>query len=225
MTLGPAVLLDVDGTLVDTNYLHTLAWSRAFGDVGEWAPMNAIHRLIGMGGDQLIPQLLGHDCEEVAARRTVRYGELIGEAKAFPSAAELIYRVHELGVSVVLATSSPKNELDILIDLLGVRDVLDGVTSADDVENSKPDPEVFAKAMEIGSADPRKTVAVGDSVWDVEAADAAGIPCIGIESGGFSRHELSEAGAIAVYRDVAQLHNQLDLSLIGQLLNALKAAD
>jgi HAD superfamily hydrolase (TIGR01509 family) len=213
----PGVLFDVDGTLVDTNYLHTLAWSRSFADVDEWAPMNAIHRLIGMGGDQLVPKLLGHDNAAATARRAVRYGELIGEARPFPGAANLLRSIKREGVAVVLATSAPKDELDILIDLLGVEDVLNAVTSADDVENSKPGPEVFLKAIEAGGLNAARTLAVGDSVWDVEAAGAAGIPCIGVESGGFSRHELSEAGAIAVYKDVAQLQDQLELSLIAQL--------
>lgn len=217
MELRPGVLFDVDGTLVDTNYLHTIAWSRAFHDAGEWAPMNAIHRLIGMGGDQLVPKLLGHESDEATARRPIHYGELIGEAKVFPSATQLLSRVSEMRIVVVLATSAPKDELDTLVDLLEVRDLLDAVTSADDVSNSKPDPEVFIKAIRAGNVDPRRAIAVGDSVWDVQAAEAAGIPCIGIESGGFSKHELSEAGAIAVYRDIALLDDQLNLSLIGQL--------
>jgi HAD superfamily hydrolase (TIGR01509 family) len=212
------VLFDVDGTLVDTNYLHTLAWSRSLHDAGEWAPMNAIHRLIGMGGDQLVPKLLGHESAEATARRPVRYGELIGEATPFPGATKLLWNLNRRGVAVVLATSAPKEELDALVDLLDVREALDAVTSADDVESSKPDPEVFLKAIEAGQVDSSRTLAVGDSVWDVEAAEAAGIPCIGIESGGFSRHELSEAGAVAVYKDIAQLEGQLEMSLISQLL-------
>jgi HAD superfamily hydrolase (TIGR01509 family) len=213
------VLFDVDGTLVDTNYLHTLAWSRSFTDVGEWAPMNAIHRLIGMGSDQLVPQLIGHDSAEATARRPIRYGELIGEARPFPGAAQLVHEIHGRGVAVVLATSAPQQELDTLVEVLGVREVLDAVTTADDVGKSKPDPEVFIKAIAAGDVDASRCLAVGDSVWDVEAAAAAGLPCIGIESGGFSRHELAETGAIAVYKDTAQLLAQLEMSLIAQLFS------
>src|ERR1700759_3319625 len=112
--LRPGVLFDVDGTLVDTNYLHALAWSRAFRDAGEWAPMNAIHRLVGMGGDQLVPRLLGHDSPAAVAARPHRYRELAGDIHPFPRAAELLRRAHDGGLAVVLATSSPRDELETL---------------------------------------------------------------------------------------------------------------
>jgi HAD superfamily hydrolase (TIGR01509 family) len=212
------VLFDVDGTLCDTNYLHALAWSRALADAGQWAPMNAIHRLVGMGGDQLIPRLLGHDCPEAARARPGRYRELAGDIRAFPRADDLLHRVHQLGLAVVLATSAPDDELRLLRDVLGADDDIDGQTSADDVERSKPEPDVFATAMERFSVDPRHALAVGDSVWDVEAARAAGIGCVAVESGGFSRHELSEAGARHVFRDVAELADQLLTSPLASLL-------
>ncbi len=204
-TLRPGILFDVDGTLIDTNYLHTLAWSRAFRDAGEWAPMNAIHRLVGMGGDQLVPTILGHDNAEVTEARTKRYGELIDEALPFPGATALVRTAHEQGIKAVLATSAPADELDTIVDVLQVRPYLDGVTTADDIDDSKPAPDVFLVAMESASLDPARTLAVGDSVWDVEAASAAGIGCVAVESGGFSRHELSEAGALQVYADAAEL--------------------
>jgi HAD superfamily hydrolase (TIGR01509 family) len=213
----PGVLFDVDGTLVDTNYLHTLAWSRALADAGQWAPMNAIHRLVGMGGDQLVPTLLGQDCPAAAAARPRHYRALLGEARPFPGAADLLRRVHWAGLAVVLATSSPGDELRPLLDRLGADDVVDAVTTADDVEASKPTPEVFTKALAAGGIDPERAVAVGDSVWDVRAAEAAGLGCIGVETGGFSRHELSEAGARQVYRDVAEMGQQLRLSPVALL--------
>src|SRR5665213_2829040 len=107
----PGVLFDVDGTLIDTNYLHCLAWSRAFRDAGEWAPMNAIHRLIGMGGDQLVSEILGHDSPDAVAARPAHYEALIGDVRAFPDARELLSQIHDLGLTVVLATSAPDNEL------------------------------------------------------------------------------------------------------------------
>jgi HAD superfamily hydrolase (TIGR01509 family) len=168
--LRPGVLFDVDGTLVDTNYLHTLAWSRALRDAGEWAPMNAIHRLIG--------------------------------------ATQLLRALHGRGVVVVLATSSPGEELEVLRDVLDADGAIDGQTNADDVDDSKPAPEVFSTAMRTFSIDPSRAVAVGDSVWDVQAARAAGIGCVAVETGGFSQHELGEAGAIRVYRDVQEILDQ-----------------
>ncbi len=215
----PGVLFDVDGTLCDTNYLHTLAWSRALRDCGEWAPMNAIHRLIGMGGDQLLPELLGHDSPDATTRRPQRYQELAGDVLAFPRAAEALREVHKRGFVVVLATSAPDDELVTLRKALGADDAIDGQTSADDVERSKPHPEVFLSAMERYSIDPRRALAVGDSVWDIEAARAAGIGCVAVESGGFSRHELSEAGARHVYRDVGELIDQFATGPLAQICN------
>ena len=216
-SLRPGVLFDVDGTLFDTNYLHALAWSRALRDAGEWAPMHAIHRLVGMGGDQLVPRLLGHDSPEAAAARPGRYKELAGDIRAFPESADLLRRVRDLGLAVVLATSAPDDELQILRTMLDADDAIDGQTTADDVERSKPDPEVFTTAMERFSIDPRRGIAVGDSVWDVEAARAAGIGCVTVESGGFSQHELNEAGSRHVYRDVGELLDQLLTSPLAQL--------
>jgi HAD superfamily hydrolase (TIGR01509 family) len=212
------VLLDLDGTLVDTNYLHTLAWSRALDDVGEWAPMHAIHRLIGRGGDTLVPELLGHDCPAAERARTPRYRELIDEARVFPGARELLSALHGSGLTTALATSSPSDEVDQLLGLLAVPDDVDVVTTADDVGASKPDPEVFVTAMRKAGLDPARTIAIGDSVWDVEAARAAGIGCVALESGGFSRHELAEAGALHVYRDVEEVARQLPTTPLALLL-------
>ena len=217
--LRAGVLFDVDGTLVDTNYLHALAWSRALRDAGEWAPMNAIHRLVGMGGDQLVPKLLGRDCPAAAEGRARRYKELIDDARAFPGAGDLLRTAHDAGLCVVLATSAPAAELDAMLDLVDAEDSIDACTSADDVDSSKPEPDVFATAMERAGIDPRRALAVGDSVWDIEAARAAGIGCVAVESGGFSQHELSEAGARQVYRDVRELGHQFRTSSLYGLIS------
>jgi HAD superfamily hydrolase (TIGR01509 family) len=216
--LRAGVLFDVDGTLVDSNYLHALSWSRAFRDAGEWAPMNAIHRLIGMGGDQLVTELLGHDCPAAQKARPEHYRELTGDMMAFPHAASLLRRVHQLGLAVVLATSAPREELRLLRNLLDADAVIDAATSADDVKASKPSPEVFLTAMTTAGIDPERAVAVGDSIWDIRAARAAGIGCIALESGGFSRHELSEEGALFVYRDAKELLDQLRTSPLAALI-------
>jgi HAD superfamily hydrolase (TIGR01509 family) len=217
--LRAGVLFDVDGTLVDSNYLHALSWSRAFRDAGEWAPMNAIHRLVGMGGDQLVTELLGHECPAAQEARAAHYDELKGDMTAFPYAADLLRRVHQLGLAVVLATSAPQDELHLLRNLLGADEVVDAATSADDVESSKPSPEIFLTAMETAHVDPERAIAVGDSIWDIKAARAAGIGCIGLESGGFSQHELSEEGALFVYRDAKELLDQLLTSPLGSLIH------
>ncbi|HEY3833320.1 MAG TPA: HAD family hydrolase [Acidimicrobiia bacterium] len=216
--LRPGVLFDVDGTLIDSNYLHSLAWSRAFRDAGEWAAMNAIHRLIGMDGDQLVKELLGHPCEAASDARSRRYRELFDDIRPFPAAKELLFDVHAGGLAVVLATSSPEAELAEARRVLDADDVIDSQTSAADVEHAKPAPDVFVTAMKSASVDPARALAVGDSVWDVKAATAAGIACVAVESGGFSRHELSEAGAVAVYRHVGDLKAQLHTSPIQALL-------
>ncbi len=216
--LRPGVLLDVDGTLVDTNYLHALAWSRAFRDAGEWVPMNAIHRLVGMGGDQLVPELLGHDSPRATAARPVRYKELLDDARVFPGAADLVGKMHGNGLAVVLATSAPADELAVLLRQLSVDDAIDAQTTADDIADSKPAPEVFLKAMKCGSIDPERALAIGDSVWDIQAARAAGIGCLAVETGGFSQHELSEAGALHVYRDVQELLDQFWTSSLATLI-------
>jgi HAD superfamily hydrolase (TIGR01509 family) len=214
------VLVDCDGTLLDTNYLHAVAWSRALRELGEWAPMNAIHRLVGMGGDQLVPELLGHDLNGADAAHTRYYAELEDDIVPFRAAAGFLRRMHDAGLVVVLATSASEDDLAKMRSVLGADDAIDEVVNADDVDTSKPDPEIFNVARDKGGIDPSRVLAVGDSVWDVRAARAAGMGCVAVESGGFSRHELSEEGAIAVYRDVQELHDQLFTSPIGALVRS-----
>jgi HAD superfamily hydrolase (TIGR01509 family) len=217
MSESAGVLLDVDGTLVDSAYLHTLAWSRAFRDAGTWAPMNAIHRLVGMGGDQMVPELLDRPCDEAHDAWRQHYNGLKAELRPFPAARDLIQARHERGVIVVLATSSPQEDLDELRKVIDADDWIDAVTTADDVEHSKPAPDIFEAALRAGKIDRRKAIAVGDSVWDVRSARAAGLACLGVETGGFSRHELAEDGAIAVYHDVGELLAQLDVGPLGRV--------
>jgi len=215
--LRPGLLFDVDGTLVDTNYLHALAWSRALRDAGEWAPMNAIHRLVGMGGDQLVPQLLGHPSPKATAGRPRRYHELTDDIRPFPGATELLRQAHDCGLAVILATSAPNDELAILREALDADDVISGQITADDIEDSKPAPEVFLTALDEYSIDPKRALAIGDSIWDIQAARAAGIGCVAVESGGFSQHELREAGARHVYRDAKEILDQFLTSPLAQL--------
>ncbi len=201
-----AVLFDVDGTLVDTNYLHTLAWSRALRDAGEWAPMNAIHRSIGMGGEQLVPHLLGHPNQKAIDARPIRYRELMPEARPFPGAPELLRALARRGITVVVASSAPRDELEATIGLLDAGDSIAALVSGDDVERAKPHADVFERAMQLQRLRPADTVVVGDSVWDVEAANRAGLRAVTVETGGFGAAELRAAGAVAVYHDLHALH-------------------
>ncbi len=216
-TPAGAVIFDLDGTLVDSNYLHTLAWSRALRAAGEWAPMNAIHRLIGMGADQLLPRLIGREDQAVSARRDEEYQALIGEVLAFPGAERLLRGVHELRLGVVLATSSAKDEYDAVIGLVGGEELVDAHTTIDDIRRSKPAPDVFRTALELAGVSADDAVVVGDSPWDVKAASAAGLDCVAVESGGTSRDELLAAGALEVWRDVGELADRLEHSAIGAL--------
>ena len=210
--MQPAALLDVDGTLVDSNYHHALAWWRAFRRHGITLPVWRIHRHIGMGGDQLVPALLPdiddalHDAIERS--RGEEYAKLIGEVQALGGAHELIAALKERNHAVVLASSSPLNELDHYLDLLDARELADSWTTKDDVEATKPDPDLVQAARErAGGGD---AVMVGDTPWDIEAARKAGVPTICVITGGFSRQELEDAGAVAVFESVDELRETLD---------------
>lgn len=213
----PGVLLDVDGTLVDNTYLHTLAWWRAFADVGEELPMHKLHRLIGMGGDQLVPRLLGQDRADVGERRSVRYRELLKEVRALPGAGDLLRRLHSCGLRVVLATSSSSSELDAALEALDAHAAIDAVVTGDDADRTKPAPDIFRAALSKGKVDSDQVMAVGDSVWDIEAATNTGVGCLAVQTGGFSRQELADAGALHVYRDVEQIGQQLSTSPLSAL--------
>ncbi len=210
--LAPGVLFDLDGTLVDSNYLHVLAWARAFDDEGVWAPMSAIHRMIGVGSSVLVERLLGKDApiEQLKEGHGQQFEKLRPELRAFPEARALLEDVAARGARVVLATSSREEDVDALVATMGETDAIDEITSGGDVDEAKPEPDVLVIAMEKGGVNRDRAVLVGDSVWDVEAAQRAGIPCVTVLTGGFGRAELEEAGAAAVYRDVAELRAGLD---------------
>jgi HAD superfamily hydrolase (TIGR01549 family) len=199
------VLVDLDGTLVDTNYLHTLAWSRALRDVGEWAPMNAIHHLIGVGSDQLVERLFGHQIPGATDLRASHYRALIDEARTFPGAHDALAGWRASGLTVVIASSSARDELDIMLGLLAAQDVIDAATSADDVDRSKPEPDVLDAALAAGGIDRPHAIVIGDSVWDAAAARRAGLPFVAVESGGTCARDLQAAGAVAVVHDVTDV--------------------
>jgi HAD superfamily hydrolase (TIGR01549 family) len=208
----PAALLDVDGTLVDTNYHHTIAWYRAFREHGLGLPIWRIHRAIGMGGDQLVPALVpGIDSElheAVEETRGERYKELLDEVQALEGAHGLLEDLNARGVTVVLASSSPQDELDHYLDLLDARELADAWTTKDDVEATKPEPDLVHAALD--KAGVRDGVMVGDTRWDVEAARKAGVETVCVMTGGWSREELLDAGAAQVYESIAELRKNLE---------------
>jgi HAD superfamily hydrolase (TIGR01549 family) len=203
------VVLDVDGTLVDTNYQHAIAWHRALRDHGYAVQLWEIHRHIGMGGDQLVAALIGADGERadgesIRAAEGEAYEELIGEVQALDGASELLRELHEEGAVVLLASSAKAEEVDHYLDLLHARELVDGWTTAADVEQTKPEPDLVQVALgkAPGGGSP---VMVGDSTWDVKAAEAAGVPTLAVLTGGFSAEELREAGAARVVESIGEL--------------------
>ncbi|WP_097193861.1 HAD family hydrolase [Blastococcus aggregatus] len=209
-------VLDVDGTLVDTNYQHALAWYRAFRSLGEIYPVWRIHRLIGMGGDQLVSALGGDDVErrigDAARERWVgEVDPMMGETALLPGARELIVALKDRGHRVVLASSGKPHHVDRALDLLDARELADAWTTSEDVEETKPAPDLLQVALKkLGEPVDAPSVVVGDSVYDVEAAKNAGMPAIVVRSGGFGDDELRNAGAVAVFDTPADLIGALD---------------
>jgi HAD superfamily hydrolase (TIGR01509 family) len=208
-------ILDIDGTLVDTNYQHAIAWYRAFRRHEVNLAIWRIHRHIGMGGDQLVPALAGEDFESeqgdaVRDDEKQLYEELIGEVQPMEKARELIEELVQRGHTVLLASSAKQEEIDCYLDLLDARDLAAGWTSSADVESTKPEPDLVDAALAKAGADASQAVMIGDTPFDVEAAKRAGVPTIAVLTGGFSEAELREAGAEQVFESVAELREHLD---------------
>jgi HAD superfamily hydrolase (TIGR01509 family) len=207
-----AAILDIDGTLVDTNYHHAIAWFRAFRAQGLILPIWRIHRHIGMGGDQIVPALAGDEFAEqhgddVRAAEKDLYGELIDEVEPLDGARDLIVRIRESEGLVVLASSAKEDEVEHYLDLLDAREIVDAWTTSADVEATKPEPDLVQAALEKVGAD--GGVMVGDTPWDVEAARRAGIETLAVMTGGFAASELRDAGAREVFESVRELCERL----------------
>ena len=207
-----AAILDIDGTLVDTNYHHALSWFRAFRREGLVVPIWRIHRSIGMGGDQLVQAVAGEQFErdhgdDVRAAEGELYMETIDEVAAFEGASELIAELQARGSAVVLASSAKAEEVDHYLELLGAREVVDGWTTSADVEATKPAPDLVEVALEKAGDE---AAMVGDTVFDCHAAARAGVPTIGLLSGGVGEAELREAGAVACFESLGELRSKLD---------------
>jgi HAD superfamily hydrolase (TIGR01549 family) len=208
----PAAILDIDGTLVDTNYHHAIAWYRAFAQSGEVLPLWRIHRHIGMGGDQLVAALAGDDFEaehgeEVRAAEKVLYMALIHEVRPFVDARPLMEDLAGRGHALVLASSAKPDEVEHYLDLLDARELTKDWTDSGDVEHTKPEPDLVAAAVEKAGGGP--AVMVGDSTWDCEAAAHAGLETVAVLTGGFSESELREAGAACVFESLNELRQNL----------------
>jgi phosphoglycolate phosphatase-like HAD superfamily hydrolase len=221
----PTAILDIDGTLVDTNYQHAIAWYRAFHRHGIVLPVWRIHRHIGMGGDQLVSALCGEEVEErqgdeIRDSEKDLYMELIDEIEPLAGARELVRDLKDRGCAVVLASSAKPDEVERYIDELDAREVADGWTTSGDVEATKPEPDLVKAALEKarerrgGQAGDtpleQDTLLIGDSVWDCKSAERAGIEAVGVLTGGFAESELREAGASAVFHSIEELRDRLD---------------
>jgi HAD superfamily hydrolase (TIGR01549 family) len=223
-----AAILDVDGTLVDTNYHHTIAWYRAFRQHDLTPEIWRIHRHIGMGGDQLVGAVAGNEAEErfgddIREVEGETYMSLIEEVRPFDGAHELIAELREVADSVVLASSAKEHEVDHYLDLLDARELATDWTTSADVDSTKPEPDLVHVAMEKVGAE--AGLMIGDTRWDCRAAANAGIPAVAVLTGGFGEDELRDAGAVGVFTGIAELREALErLPVIGRV-TAGAAAD
>ncbi|MEU9500726.1 HAD family hydrolase [Streptomyces sp. NPDC048196] len=214
-----AALFDMDGTLVDSTYLHAVTWWEAFRQAGHRVPTAAIHRTVGMGADHLIGHLLGPDRDRegdaaISAAHKTLFAEYWSRLAPLEGAAELLRACAGRGWTVVLASSAGGGELSAMRAALDAEDALTAVTGADDVESSKPSPDLVEQALAQAGTEPGRAVFVGDTVWDMKAGARAGVPCVGVLSGGYGRSELLDAGAREVYEGPAALLARLDSSLL-----------
>jgi HAD superfamily hydrolase (TIGR01509 family) len=212
--MSQVAILDVDGTLVDTNYHHAIAWFRAFRRHFLTLQVWRIHRHIGMGGDQLVAALAGDDVEErlgdsIRDAESELYRELIGEVQTMEGSRELIEDLKEAENAVVLASSAKEWEIEHYLELLDARELVDAWTTSDDVEQTKPEPDLVHAALDKVDAGPGDALLIGDTVWDVEAAHRAGVETLAVRTGGFSEQELRDAGAKQVFTSVEELRKSL----------------
>jgi HAD superfamily hydrolase (TIGR01509 family) len=217
-TRRPAAILDIDGTLVDSNYFHAIAWYRAMREHDHTVPMWRIHRAIGMGGDQMISALLGEEVEDregdsIRDAEKGLYFDLIDEVRPLEGSRDLIEDLKRNGSQVVLASSAKPDEVDHYLDLLDARDLADAWTTSGDVERTKPYPDLVESALEKVDGGP--AVMIGDSVYDCEAAENAGVQTVAVLTGGFSDSELLRAGARIVFSSITDLRECLSWTPLG----------
>ncbi|GAB48211.1 HAD family hydrolase [Mobilicoccus pelagius] len=215
----PGVIVDLDGTMLDTNYLHVVAWARALRKHGyDGVEMTTIHAAIGIASDGLVEYVTGGTDDAVGETHGNEYETFQDDVRAFPRAADLLRECDGRGLAVVIATSGRKSDLDWMLPAIGVDEsVLAAAATSGDVEEAKPAPDLMEVAMKAGDLDPERTVALGDTVWDVQAATKAGIPCVAVLGGGVGEAALRDAGAAEVWKNPADLLEHLDDSLLGRI--------
>jgi HAD superfamily hydrolase (TIGR01509 family) len=211
------VIFDVDGTLLDTNYLQIAAWWEAFRERGHDVSCANIHRAIGRSSAELIERVLGKPDPTVSDAHSRHFAPYLGRMRPLPGAAGLLTATAGLRLNVVVATSAKDDEVGFMLDALGAGDAIDTVVSSGAVERAKPDPSIVEKALDESGTDRARAVTVGDTVWDVITARRAGIACIGVLSGGIAEEQLRGAGAVEVYADAAALLDDLAASAVGRL--------
>ncbi|HVH13960.1 MAG TPA: HAD family hydrolase [Longimicrobium sp.] len=210
------VVLDIDGTLIDSNDAHARAWVDAGGELGRPIEFDHVRRLIGMGGDKVLPRVAGVEEEtEEGQRMKKRRGEIFRERylpslKAFPQARELLQRFRDDGYTLVVATSASKTDMNALLEQAGIRDLIEEKTSSSDADESKPDPDIVHAALDSAGVGPAEAIMLGDTPYDVEASGRAGVRCVALRCGGWGDAEL--AGSVAVYDDPADLLSRYDES-------------
>jgi HAD superfamily hydrolase (TIGR01549 family) len=216
--MADTAIFDVDGTLVDSNYQHAMAWFRAFRRHDIVRPLWRIHRAIGMGGDILVKEVAGEEVEEALGDElreqwVKEFDELIGEVQPFDGAHELLEDVKRRGFQLVLASSGKAKHVDVFLDLVEGKSVADAWTTSEDAEHSKPEPDLVGTAL--AKADGSSGVMIGDSTWDAVAAGKLGVPTIAVRTGGFSVGELRDAGASQVFESLVELREHLDDTALG----------
>ena len=215
-----ALVLDVDGTLLDTNYLHVIAWWEAFRAAGHEVSGFDIHRAIGRGSGDLVQTLIGREDESIVEGHARNWAPLRQRCIPFHGVPELIRTCADRGLKVVYCTSGADDDVADFRARIGCDDVVDAVVNSSDVERSKPEPDIVRAALDAVDVPPERAVMVGDTVYDVRAARAAGVTVVGLVCGGISEQELREAGADAVYGNVAELLEALDESPVGALFDS-----
>lgn len=215
-----ALLCDIDGTLVQSNWLHAEAWQVAFRGMGLEVELEEVRRQIGKGGDELVPVFVPwwkqkHVQEPLEAyRKFILETDYLHQVQPIPGAREFLLRLKRAGIKPALATSASKKDLEFYKKLVGMEDLIEEESSADDAEKSKPHPDIFQAALKRLGLKPAEVLALGDTPYDAEAAGKAGVWTIGVETGGWSKEELLEAGCVEVYENVGKLLDRFDESAL-----------